>query len=181
MKKEEKQPMKKEEKKESPHGSNPHEKGQMKKEVDLIRILAKDIPGTQTVYSGLTLIKGISWAFSNAVCKKLGINKKKKVEELSKEEIRKLEEFINDGIFSGFLLNRRKDLDSGENKHLVGSDLDLQKDFDIKRLKKIKSYRGIRHVAGLPLRGQRTKSNFRKNRRKGSGIKKKVKVVGGKK
>jgi len=57
---------------------------------------------------------------------------------------------------------------------LLGNDLELSTEFDIKRLRKIKSYRGIRHMAGLPLRGQRTKSNFRKNRRKGAGIKKKT-------
>ena len=74
-----------------------------------------------------------------------------------------------------YLLNRRSDFEEGEHKHLVGSDLELQKDFDIKRLKKIKSYRGFRHMSGLPSRGQRTKSNFRKNKAKGAGIKKKVK------
>ena len=74
-----------------------------------------------------------------------------------------------------YILNRRMDMDSGEDKHLLGSDLDLQKEFDIKRLKKIKSYKGYRHMSNLPLRGQRTRSNFRKNRAKGAGIKKKKK------
>ena len=74
-------------------------------------------------------------------------------------------------------MNRQEDFASGEDKHLVGSDLELQKEFDIKRLKKVKTYRGYRHSSGLPSRGQRTKSNFRTNRRKGAGIKKK----GGKK
>ena len=58
---------------------------------------------------------------------------------------------------------------------MSGSDLELARDFDIKRLKKIKSYRGIRHVAGLPTKGQRTRANFRKNKKKGAGIKKKSK------
>ena len=49
--------------------------------------------------------------------------------------------------------------------------------FAIKRLKKIKCYKGFRHTSGLPVRGQRTRSNFRRNRAKGAGIKKK----GGKK
>ena len=52
--------------------------------------------------------------------------------------------------------------------------LDLKKETDLKRLKKIKSYRGIRHAANLPLRGQRTKAHFRKNKQKGVGIKKKA-------
>jgi small subunit ribosomal protein S13 len=71
--------------------------------------------------------------------------------------------------------NRQKDFDEGEDKHISASDLRLRKDFDVKRLRKIKAYRGIRHAAGLPVRGQRTKANFRKNRKKSGavGVKKK--------
>ena len=76
-----------------------------------------------------------------------------------------------------FLLNRRKDFESGLDKHLSSTDLELQRDFDIKRLKKIKSYRGIRHAAGQPVRGQRTKAHFRKNRGKSVGIKSKKKEI----
>ncbi|MDO8517486.1 MAG: 30S ribosomal protein S13, partial [Nanoarchaeota archaeon] len=73
-----------------------------------------------------------------------------------------------------FLVNRRKDYESGENKHLYGADLDLQKEFDIKKLKKMRAYKGIRHQLGQPVRGQRTKSHFRKEKkRKGAvGVKK---------
>ena len=138
--------------------------------VRIIRILAKDIRGDKDIYSGLTLVKGISWSFSNVVCKKLGIDKRKKIEDLSKDDIEKIENFIKTAEVPGFLVNRRKDLDTGEDKHLNGSDLDLQKDFDIKKMKKMKSYKGVRHNAGLPVRGQRTKSNFRKNRKKGGTV-----------
>lgn len=142
----------------------------------IVRILAKDIEGKMTVYSGLTKIKGISWGLSNAICNLLGIDKRRKISSLSEEEIEKISNFVKKAKeIPTNLLNRRKDFESGEDKHLVGSDLELQKEFDIKRLKKIKSYRGFRHMSGLPLRGQRTKSNFRRNRRKGSGIKKKQK------
>lgn len=139
----------------------------------ILRILSKDIPGNKTVYAGLTRVKGISWAVSNNICKELKIDKRKKVGELTKEEIEKIETFMKNPKLKDFLKNRKKDFDTGKDKHLIGSDLDLRKDFDIKRLKKIKSYRGLRHAAGLPLRGQRTRSNFRKNRAKGAGIKKK--------
>ncbi len=44
-------------------------------------------------------------------------------------------------------------------------DLKLRKEFDLKRMKKIKSYKGVRHIVGLPVRGQRTKANFRRNRK----------------
>jgi small subunit ribosomal protein S13 len=140
----------------------------------IIRVLSKDIEGNTSVYSGLTQIKGISWSFSNAICKSLDIKKGKKIGDLSQEEIKKLEEFVKNPKLPAYLLNRRNDLETGEDKHLQGTDLELRKDFDVKRLKQIKSYRGFRHMLGLPMRGQRTKSNFRRNRKKGSGIKKKT-------
>ena len=141
----------------------------------LIRILSEDIEGNMGVYAGLTKIKGVSWGIANAVCHSLKIDKGRKVGSLSPEEIKKISDFIKNPKIPGFLLNRRKDFETGENKHLSGTDLDLQKEFDIKRLKKIKSYRGVRHSAGLPVRGQRTKAHFRKNKSKGAGIKSKGK------
>jgi len=140
-----------------------------KYETEVIRILSKDIPGNKKIYAGLTRIKGISWTFSKAICKKLGIDKNQKVGAMSKEEINKIEEFIQNPKISRFLMNRQKDIDAGTDKHLYGSDLDLQTDFDIKKMKKIKSYKGIRHATGQPVRGQRTKSHFRKNKKGGKG------------
>lgn len=139
----------------------------------IIRILSEDIEGRMTLYSGLAKIKGISWSFSNAICKKLKMDKRRKIGSLKDEEIKVIIDFIKNPDVPEHVLNRRKDFDTGENRHLTGADLELRKEFDIKRLKKIKSYRGIRHSAGLPLRGQRTRSNFRRNRAKGSGIRKK--------
>lgn len=144
-------------------------------EEKLVRILSEDIEGGMRVYAGLTKIKGVSWGMANAVCKKLGIDKSRKIGSLSSEEIKKITEFIKNPQVPHYLLNRRKDFETGEDRHVSGSNLELQKEFDIKRLKKIKSYRGMRHAAGLPTRGQRTKSHFRKNRPKGAGIKSKGK------
>ena len=149
---------------------------QERPEDKVIRILQKDIEGGMTLYPGLTKIKGISWSLSNATCKLVGIEKNKKVGLLTVDEIKKIEDFLKSPDIPAYLRNRQKDLDSGEDKHLTGPNLELRKDFDIKRLKKIKSYKGYRHLAGLPVRGQRTKSNFRKNRAKGAGIKKKKKL-----
>jgi small subunit ribosomal protein S13 len=139
----------------------------------VIRILSKDMEGKKTVYSGLTQIKGISWTVSNAICSILGIEKRRKIGSLTAEEIKKITDFMKDPKFPKYILNRQNDFESGKEGHLINTDLELKTEFDIKRLKKIKSYRGIRHTSGLPMRGQRTKSNFRRNRRKGSGIKKK--------
>lgn len=141
----------------------------------LVRILSEDIDGNMGIYVGLTKIKGVSWGVANAVCKTLNIDKKKKVGSLTPEEIKRISDFIKNPKIPTYLLNRRKDFETGEDKHLSSSDLDLQREFDIKRLKKIKSYRGIRHAAGLPTRGQRTKAHFRKNKSKGAGIKSKGK------
>jgi small subunit ribosomal protein S13 len=146
---------------------------QTKNEDRVIRLLSKDIEGKMSVYSGLTRIKGISWAISGVICKKLGLNKNAKIGTLNDDELKKIEGFVAKPDFPKFLMNRQKDFETGEDKHLNGTGLELQKEFDIKRLKKIKSYRGVRHNLGLPSRGQRTRSNFRPNRRKGAGIKKK--------
>lgn len=139
----------------------------------IVRIMSEDVEGNMSLYSGLTKIKGVSWSLSNAVCKKLNLDKKKKIGTLTDEEIKIIINFIKNPDLPIHLINRRSDFETGKDKHVTGSDLELQKEFDIKRLKKIKSYRGFRHISGLPLRGQRTKSNFRRNRRKGAGIKKK--------
>lgn len=158
------------------HKPRPEEK---KYEEKLIRILSKDIEGGLNVYVGLTKIKGISWGLSNAICKLLNLDKKRKIGSLSKEEIDKINDFLKDPKMPVYLLNRREDFETGENKHLIGSALELQKEMDIGRLKKIKSYRGLRHSVGLPLRGQRTRSHFRRNKRKSVGIKKKGAPAGG--
>lgn len=141
----------------------------------IVRIMSKDIEGNKGVYSGLTKIKGISWAMSNAICKKLGLDKKRKIGSLTNDEISKISNFAKNPQVPRFILNRRFDFESGEDKHLTVTDLELRKDFDIKRLKKIRSYRGLRHQINLPTRGQRTKGHFRKNRMRGVGIKKKIK------
>lgn len=151
-------------------------KPQDKKQDDnlrLVRICSKDIFGNKKIYPGLTKIKGVSWMISNAICVKLGIDKNKYIGDLTEKEIESIEKEITKGDLSDYLKNRRKDPETGKDKHLIGADLDLQKDFDIKGMKKMKSYKGIRHTLGQPVRGQRTKSHFRKNKSKSGGIKRK--------
>ena len=132
----------------------------------VVRILSKDIEGKLNVYVGLTKIKGISWTMSHAVCNLLQLPKNKKVGDLSQDELKKITEFIANPKLPVHMLNRRIDFETGESKHLLGADLELKKEFDIKRLKKIKSYRGIRHATNQPSRGQRTRSHFRSTKRK---------------
>lgn len=129
---------------------------------DLIRIVQTDIPGNKNIFVGLTKIKGISFSMSNAVCHSLKLDKKRKIHSLTPEEIDKISHYIKNPEVPEFLKNRRFDFENGKSQHLSLTELDLTKEFDIKRLKKIKSYKGIRHSYGLPVRGQRTKSHFRK-------------------
>ena len=150
--------MTKDTKEKKPKGA---EETSQKSEEKIVRIMQTDIGGNKQIHVGLTKIKGVSWSFSNALCNKLRIDRKRKVASLNENEIKKIENFIKSPDLPSFLLNRRKDFDTGESLHLNTTDLELRNEFDIKRLKKIRSYRGLRHALGQPVRGQRTKSHFR--------------------
>jgi small subunit ribosomal protein S13 len=141
----------------------------------MVRIMSEDIEGAMKVYPALTKINGVSWSLANAVCNVLKLDKNRKIGSLTEDEIKKITEFMKNPQIPEFLFNRNRDRESGKNMHLTGTNLELQTEFDVKRLKKIKSYKGVRHAAGLPVRGQRTKSHFRKNKTKSMGIKKKGK------
>lgn len=129
--------------------------------VELIRIYGNDIPGDKQLYVGLTYIKGISWATSNAVCRLLGLDKKIRISQLTKEQTDKIESFLQKPHFYNFMKNHQRDYDSGESKHFLTNELDMTREFDIKRMKQIKSYKGMRHALKQPVRGQRTRSHFR--------------------
>ena len=143
----------------------------------LVRIANTDLGGAKQIYHALTKIKGINFVFANMLCNLANVNKTKKTGLLSEQEVSRLDEIIKDPLkfrVPSWMFNRRRDYETDEAKHLIGPDLRFTQDNDIKRLKKIKSYKGTRHSSGLPVRGQRTKSNFRKNKGKGSlGVKRK--------
>ena len=139
---------------------------------EMVRLLDTDIRGGLKTLNALTRVYGVSYMLANALCNVLDLNKQQRIGELTKDDLRKIEAVIRDPKnLPSWMLNRRKDKATGEDKHLLKSDLKLQKDSDVKDLQKIKSYRGIRHQAGLPVRGQRTRSNFRRG--KTVGVRKK--------
>ena len=141
-----------------------------------VRIANTDLDGNKSIQNALTKIKGISFMLSNAILNVAGIEKTKKSGYLSDDQVSRIDEVIKDpskfGIPS-WLFNRKRDPEDGTNKHLVGATLTFIQDNDIKMMKKMKSYKGIRHSLGLPVRGQRTRSNFRRNKGKVMGVKKK--------
>ncbi|MBR9690601.1 30S ribosomal protein S13 [Candidatus Woesearchaeota archaeon] len=142
----------------------------------IVRIANTDVDGKKQIVIALQKIKGVGHIFSNMACVLSGVQKQKKAGNLSEKEAQKLNEIITNPKKHGastWMLNRRKDIESGEDKHILTSDLQFQLTTDKKRLQKIKSYRGLRGAAGLPVRGQRTKSNFRRNKGKAMGVKRK--------
>ncbi len=134
----------------------------------IVRIANTDLDGSKQIGSAITRIKGIGFSFANTLCSLAGIDKEKKAGELTDDELKRVNEAIKTASSKvpSWLLNRRKDKETGKDSHLIISDLDFTKEQDIRLMKKIKSYRGVRHAAGLPVRGQRTRSNFRKNKGK---------------
>ena len=148
---------------------------------ELVRIHNTDIEGTMNMYAGLTRIKGVSWGISNAVCKILAIDKGTKVGTLTDDEIKKVEIAIKNvhKELPYYMLNRPRGPEGA--KHLIMSDMELQHSMEIRKLREIQSYRGIRHALGLPVRGQRTRSHFRRGRAVGVEKKKLKQKVGTKK
>jgi len=129
----------------------------------IVRICNTDLKGTINIGHALTKIKGVGFSFANAVCNQINMERNKKIGALTEEEIKKIEEVVNNPKdLPKWLYNRRNDFDTGEDLHLTTTKLNLQKEFDIKRVRKIKSYKGMRHSYGLPVRGQRTRAHFRK-------------------
>ena len=130
---------------------------------EVVRIARTGIDGTKPVSKAITALKGVGPMYANAVAEGLGYEEKK-IGDLDEESIDDIEEAIKNPDqldVPDWLGNRRKDRETGENTHLIESDLELKKEFDIRRLKEIGSYKGWRHEIGLPVRGQKTKSSFR--------------------
>jgi len=139
----------------------------------IVRLAGRDLDGTKKVAYALTKIKGINIRLADAIVKKVEVPPDKRLGFLSEAEIRRIEDAIlninNYGIPS-WLFNRRKDLESGKDIHLITSDLDLKVKEDIEREQAMKSWRGYRHSYGLKVRGQRTRTTGRKG--KTVGVKK---------
>ena len=122
----------------------------------MARVVGINIPDNKRTVIGLTYIFGIGKSKAHEICQNTHIDENKKIKDLGEEEFDKMRNYI-------------------EKKTKVEGNLKLIINQNIKRLKEIKSYRGIRHIKKLPVRGQRTKTNARTKRGKricvGSGRK----------
>lgn len=130
----------------------------------ILRILETDVDGELPLVYGLSTIKGIGYNLATAVCKVSGLDPRMKTGYLTDDEIKLLEDIVKNpqkfGIPSWYY-NRRRDVETGIDVHLVGATLLFHVKEDIEREKRIKSWRGVRHALGLKVRGQRTRTTGR--------------------
>ncbi len=130
----------------------------------LVRLSGVVLDGNLDIVRALARIKGIGSRISYSLVKSMGLDPKRQLGAFNDQEIEELEKGIEsiEKTVPVWMLNREKDNASGENMHLTGADLDMAKREDINLQKRMKSYKGIRHSLHLPVRGQRTKTSFRK-------------------
>ncbi len=108
----------------------------------MARISGVDLPREKRIEIGLTYVYGIGVPSSRRILKEANVNPDTRVRDLTDDEVRKIQEVIN-------------------NSQVVEGDLRRDVALNIKRLQEIGCYRGIRHRKGLPVRGQKTKTNAR--------------------
>lgn len=113
----------------------------------MTRVAGVNLPEEKRVDYALTLIYGVGWSNSGKILKESNVDKNKKVKNLTEEEIKTLQSFIEKNI----------KVEGNLREEITGN---------IQRLKTTSSYRGLRHSRSLPVRGQRTRSNARTKRGK---------------
>jgi len=129
----------------------------------IVRLSNYDVDGNKTIIHGLTSVKGIGRHLSTIIVELTDIPRDQKIGDLTDEQIEHLQEAI-DNVQENvptWMLNHRKDYETGRDLHLIGNEIELNLRDEINRMKKIRCYRGIRHELGLPVRGQRTRANNR--------------------
>ena len=141
----------------------------------IVRIASTDLDGNRRIADAIRKIKGVGFSFASAVCQLAQIDGTKKAGFLLPEELKRIDDVILNvnKLVPTWMLNRRKDLEDGTDKHLIGANLTFAQESDVRFMKQIRSYKGMRHAIGAPVRGQRTRSNFRKNKGKVIGVIKK--------
>lgn len=129
----------------------------------IVRIARTNLNGLNSVESGLTGIKGIGPRAARTLAAGAGVDPKDTLGALDQDAVTSLDEAVAnaDEILPEFMRNRRRDPATGEDTHVIRAELDLKRREDLERMKKIKSYRGVRHIRGHKVRGQRTRSTGR--------------------
>ncbi len=114
--------------------------------------MGNDIPGERKLLVGLTQIKGIGYNFATAITSTLKINTNSNMGNLTDANVQAIEK----------LILRQRDIETGKDLHLLTSDIPFTLRNDIERERITASWRGYRHLSGLKVRGQRTRTSGRK-------------------
>ncbi len=131
----------------------------------IVRIIGNDILGDRKILIGLTQIRGIGYNFATAILDTLKIDTNTNIGYLSEQQVKSIEQILqnpSDSNFPAWFFNRRKDTETGEDKHILTSDIEFTVRNDIERERIAGSWRGHRHMFGLKVRGQRTRTTGRK-------------------
>ena len=131
----------------------------------IVRIIGNDIPGERKLLVGLTQIKGIGHNFATAIATTLKIDTNSNIGNLTDANVQEIEKLITNPTASNFpswFLNRQRDIETGKDMHLLTSDIPFTLRNDIERERITASWRGYRHLSGLKVRGQRTRTSGRK-------------------
>jgi small subunit ribosomal protein S13 len=149
----------------------------------IIRVVNTDINGENNVVQGLTQIKGIGRHLAVFIADTAEVDRRLKFGNLAEPQIEKLKEVLEniDEYAPAWMLNYQKDVYTGENMHLISTDVAIRLRDDINMMKMVRSYRGVRHELGLKVRGQRSSSNGRKGLALGVSKRKEAPAAAGKK
>lgn len=129
----------------------------------IVRLANSDLDGTRRVEHALTGIRGVGHRVGPILADAAGVPRTERIGKLSDAQIEQLAKTLErvSEILPGWAVNRPFDYETGADMHLVGSNVDIVLRDDLNRLKKIRSYRGVRHELGQKVRGQRTRSHGR--------------------
>ena len=131
---------------------------------NLIRMLGTSIDGTKTLALGLSDIRGLNRRLALAIIRLMGLEPASRIGMLTDEQLEKIEKAIKDPLALGvpvWMINRPKDPRTGENRHISGNDIDLVNKMDVDRMKRLRSWKGLRHMYNLKVRGQHTRTTGR--------------------
>jgi small subunit ribosomal protein S13 len=128
-----------------------------------VRIGQTDLDGTKSVERALTDMNGVGRRVARIISEKADVDRREVLGTLDQDDIDDIVALVEgyaDEV-PEWLTNHQQDYFSGETTHEIGNDLEMSRRQDINRMKKIDSYRGVRHKRGQKVRGQRTKSTGR--------------------
>jgi small subunit ribosomal protein S13 len=129
----------------------------------IVRILNTDLEGKRQVQMALCGIKGVGRRCAKLFTQKVGVDPRATLGMLPEEKLNDLRKLIEEahGDLPVWMMNHKKDITTGADKHVMGTDLVMMLREDLELMKKARSYKGIRHERGLRVRGQRTRSTGR--------------------